>query len=496
MTDIAPGPVIRTRVVPGPLNVNPVGESPTIAPASVVRRRVVPGPLAPAQPQLVGPLEPGSVVRARKVPGPWIPVPDPSAPPLPAGPGEPVVPPLPPGIAIVDYPLTTDAQVIPKKNDIGTANFTVVRPGPEIDEEVGIDVLGRRVFTGLVTQTDDTQVDLGEAASELIKVSLEGMLVEFDRVRVLPDFGSRYTPYLGRPLQDARSMDWHMDRIGAPGNDILPPLNFKRAMALDMRASAIYGAFPLPDVWPAPGARWMWPTDPAQPAPAGHCFFRANTSGNAPAGRYQFWAVAHDYAEVYLDGVLLLTCDTPGVAQHVEIDMAARPHLITIDAYNAAGRAGVACSLLRVLDTGFYDSGPGLQVGLLDPVPVISSAAGWRCLAYPKRSLRLTPGAVMKQLRYEARKRKAIGDWEFDFDQFHDSAGRPWPDGEVISLKVGMSYLEVLNQLAEDRIDYRAAPGRRRLSMWVKDRGSGRFVGIPWTENSTLESRVETRSAR
>ena len=222
----------------------------------------------------------------------------------------------------------------------------------------------------------------------------------------------------------------------------------------------------------------MWVADPNQPQPRGWCQFRVPTAKHR--GKVQLWACAHDYAEVWVDGVLLLTCDTPGVAQSVTIDSRYDWHLLTVRAYNAGGRAGVLLSLLPVLASGLYGE------------PIMSSRSNWKAVPYSKRSFVSTPGQVLYRLRYEARKRgvwpaTGTGAWQFEFGNLADSAGRPW-QRDVVTLDVGMTYLDVLRRLADNHVDFAAAPAGRRLRMWRKDRGTGRSVTLPWTEAVDLSS--------
>lgn len=435
-------------------------------------------------PALQRPISPYAVPSGEQVPGPWVvdPVPtDPETPTIPAGPTV-----VAAGITVVGYPNATSIQASPAMNAPGAGSFTTVPPGPAIGEVVGVNVSGRRVFTGVADRITTPTTASNEEAGELVQVELDGMLAEWGEVVVLPDFGASDTERLGPPTQDSRVFDWTMNGLGnesfgEAGVSIIP------SVSLDATQAALEGLFELPDVWPDPYARWMWVTNPRLSQRRGWCHFRVPT--RRFVGTMQLWVAAHDYAEVWMDGVPLLTCDEPGVAQSVTIDSRYDFHLLTIKAYNAGGRAGVLASLLPVADDGLFGE------------PTMNSRSNWKALAYPTRTFISTPGQVLYRLRWEAARRgiwplTGPGSWQFDFGDLTDSAGRPWNRQDPITLDVGMTYLDVLARLSEDRIDFAASPAQRRLRAWAKDAGTGTTRAAPWTAGTDLLSSATKEALR
>lgn len=469
---IRPASVPTGERVPGPAAPFPDGA--TIRPASIPTGEVVPGPAPVPNPVTLRPIAPASIETGERVPGPWVvpaPPTDPTVPTMPAGPTR-----VQSGIEIVGYPLATSKQATPAVNGTGGGSFTVVPPGPEPDEIVGVNVSGRRVFTGLASRITTTTVADGEEAAELVQVELDGLLAEWAEAVVLPDFGASDVTRLGPPTQDSRVFDWTMNGLGnesfgEAGVNVLP------SQSIDATQAALEGIFQLPDVWPDPTARIMWANNPRVPAPRGWCHFRVPTSRYR--GTLQLWACAYDYAEVWVDGVPMATCDQPGVAQHVTFESRYDYHLLAVRAYNRSGRAGVMLSLLPVHDDGLYGE------------PVMNSRSNWKSIAYPTRTFISTPGQVLHRLRDEAMRRglwpsSGPGSWQLDFGNLTDSAGRPWPRPTPITLEVGMTYLDVLMRLADDRLDFAASPAQRRIRAYVKDRGTGRTAATPWTEGVDL----------
>lgn len=479
---LTPKSVASTMRVPGPVVLADPWAPAYCRPASVASVLTVPGPRRVPLPTEVTPCRPRSVESILRVPGPWpvVTPTDPTIPTIPAGPAR-----VDARLTVPGYPDLTAAQAAPAINDLGTGSFTTRAPGPAADAVVGFDAGGRRIFTGRATSITDNEVTGDEEAGQLVQVEVAGLLVEWERAVVLPDFGAQDVRRIGHPTQDVRVFDWTMNGLGNASFGEYG-VNIIGSRSIDATASALDGPFPLPDVWPDPWARWMWASDPARPARRGWCHYRVPTPLAARASDVDVWCAAYDYAEVWLDGVPIATCDSPGVAQRVRVPLSRDHHLITIRAYNSGGHAGVLFTMLPVDPGGLYGE------------PVMNSRSGWKALAYPSRTFISTPGQVLYRLRLEARRRRVadVPDWRFDFGNLTDSAGRPWPRPTPITLDVGMSYLDVLNRLAEDRLDYVASPSGRILRAFVKDRGTGRAAAAPWTAGVDLLSRATKRETR
>ena len=160
--------------------------------------------------------------------------------------------------------------------------------------------------------------------------------------------------------------------------------------------------------------------------------------------------------------------------------------MCAIEAYSAGtGPAAVNVSLLRRHPTGFGETD-------------LWSRPGWECLAYPKVTLRATVGRVRERLVAEAKARGArAGEWGLGFSAGADSNGKSWPTGEdapLITTRVGATYWDVLNQLAESLIDFHSDPGGSKLMAYVKDSSTG-GGGVPWQAGVQAESLVVRTSA-
>ncbi len=479
---LTPGTLLSGEDVPGPAS--DLEAAFLLRPQTVLSAEEVPGPKPLPDPLLQTSISPMPVKYVEQVPGPWI---EPSPPP------ESIADKY--AFTVTGYPNSQGIQCQPQMNSDGSGSFTTVDDPPDLEEIVGFNIGGRRVFTGRVVGRTKRVYAEGEEADQTTDVECLGLISEWDQAIILPDFGARDVGQLRRPAQDIRFFDWTMNGIGTKGSDTIEPtVQLGRSVSIDVVQSAIDEHFPLPDQWPDPTARWMWVTDPSKTQqPRGWCYFRVPTpSIRMSTTRIQFWAVAYDYAEIWIDGVPLLECKKPGVAERIELPTTAfASHLVTIRAHNGGGKAGVLFTMIPVdEDTGLYREAEHAHTN----VSIMNSRSNWRTLAYPSQSLRLTPGVILQHLRREARWRrvKYIPDWRFTFNHYFDSAGVPWPtDKPPISVTVGSTYLDFLRQLAEDRIDFAVAPAGRVLHAWNKGTGHQDSVDQPWTAGVDLRSRTQ-----
>ena len=485
---VYPQSLVRDRAILGP-HVDP---DPAVCyPAPVVRARVASGPVAPNNPVLITPITPMSVETRRRVVGPWMPEPT-------SDPDIPVVeiPSIGPGFyvdarLIVDHDTDhiTAASCQPRMNQQGSGQFTC-REAPALGQTVAFTVAGQRQMTGIVTEYEAHEVAPGEEHDQNFDVTCVSRISEWSHVVVLPDFGAQDINRLGPPNQDIRVFDWTMnglgnEQFGESAATIIP------STSVDMIVAQEAFKHPIPDVWPDADARWMWVTDPLAAAPTGWCLFRVVTPARWAGMSVDFWLAASSYADLWVDGVPVATCDQPYVSQKIRLNIDTDWHLVTIKAYNAnGGYPGVLFSMMPVEEatSGYYGQA------------IMNSRSGWKSVAYPdrKRTFISTPGQVMKRLLYEANKRGAtsVAGWDVSFGNLFDSAGRPWDRKEAIQVDVGKTYYDTLLQLAEDIVDWAEDPGSKLLHMWKKGEGSGRTTLVPWTDGVDLDARDVAAVAR
>lgn len=476
-----PATVVGPRSLVGPSAA--FGDVTSARPGTLVGPRSVPGMVAPIPAEMVGPMTPMSLVGPRRVPGPR--ALRHRAGPLP---NYPVIQLASTGdgtyyvdarFKVTETSNATDISCDPVINEVGTGRFTMQPPAPALDTAVGFEVAGERIFTGIVDDTDEVLAGsgTGEDAEKLVTVSCLGQVSELDRMRVLPDFGAQDIARLGPPTQDTRVFDWTMNGLGnelfgEQAATIIPSssLGVVEADALEL--------FDPPDVWCDGDARWMWLGQPGNQAPAGWYHFRVPTPIRGGIRRCQFWLCSTYYAELWVDGVPLLTCKRKSESQHIELeDIRDDYHLVTIKAYTPGGPSGVLFSMVEVDETS----------GMFISPPLMNSRSNWKSIRGSNnttgiRTFISTPGQVMNRLFYEARRRNVdhASEWQMSFGNLIDSAGRAWDREFAIEVAVGLSYLDVCRQLAESAWDWAEDAGSKTLHAWRKGEGSGRSSPMPF----------------
>lgn len=112
-------------------------------------------------------------------------------------------------------------------------------------------------------------------------------------------------------------------------------------------------------------------------------------------------------------------------------------------------------------------------------------------------SVEVTPGYVAGKLFAEMHDRDCLPDWDYDFDDVDDSAGRKWPSmGDWWSCRAKDTVYAVLEKLCEGWAEMHALAqnGGRTLSMWVADGvtdgDSGTGTGYTPTVDVTIERGV------
>lgn len=378
-----------------------------------------------------------------------------------------------PGVANIE-----SGSVSPAENDKGTGSFTAPSV-PGEGTEVVISVGGETALAGVVVNAEAGKVTTAEYGV-VHTASVEGHLREWEKVVVLPDFGGGVTggvSRLGAPVVKTRFFDWTMN--GGVTEEI--DYGTARTFGRDVMAAALdpnpRNRIDLPDNWPDEFSEWMHATKPGL-APTGWCNFRART-GSA-SGPVSFWMANYDYGECWVDGRLIITCDSAGQAKDVTENLKAGYHLITIRSHNGGGRAGTLFTAMPVLD-GRYGE------------PILRSSGGWLSSGYERNPAPLTVGGVLVRLLREAKARDCLTEWTLNFDKDRDSNGHPWPtQTESLTADVGMTYREVLDRYAETLLDF--YPSGRVLSAVVKDTGRPGSFPAPWTQGVNLESAGTQRS--
>jgi hypothetical protein len=446
--------------IPGPVDLTDPFSPQDVFPAPYEFELEIRGPMAVPDPALLQDVLPAAVEFTLEIRGPMANMDPPQ-----------------PGLRFA--PLTVDGvanvktgSVSPAENDKGTGSFTApVVPAEGTD--VVISVGGEVALAGVVVTGESAKVT-SEEYGVVHQASVEGHLREWENVLVLPDFGGGVTggvARLGAPVVKTRFFDWTMNGGVLEETDYGTARTFGRdviSAALDPNPA---NRIDLPDNWPDEFAEWMHASKPGL-APAGWTNFRART-GSA-GGPTSFWMANYDYGECWVDGKLIITCDSAGQAKDVTEDLKPGFHHDTIRSHNGGGRAGTLFTAMPVSGGRYGEA-------------ILHSSGGWLSAGYQRNPAPLTVGGVIVRLLREAKARGCLTGWSLTFDKDRDSNGRPWQtQTESLTADVGMTMREMLDRYAETLLDF--YPSGRTLSAVVKDSGRPGSIADPWTLGVNLES--------
>lgn len=467
-----------TLEIAGPVGLtDPYGYQ-SVAPAGYTFTLEIVGPLAEIDPALLQDVRPAPVEFWLEILGP---APDLNPPDVP-DPGLPDV-----GVRMADFAVTGVADVksgsvSPAENDKGSASVTAP-VAPSAGADVSVYVGGNFALSGTVVSSEESAITMAEYG-QLHTSTIEGHLREWEKVLVLPDFGGGSTGMptggnarLGPPVVKTRFFDWTMN--GGVTEEI--DYGTRRTFGRDVMEAALdrdkRNRIEMPDVWPDEFSQWMHCTKPGN-APVGWSNHRART-GTA-GGPTSFWMANYDYGECWVDGKLLITCDSAGQSKDVIEDLKPGFHLVTIRSHNGGGVAGTLFTAMPV-SGGKYGE------------PILRSSGGWLTSGYDRNPAPLTVGGALVRLLREAKARGCLTNWTLRFDKDRDSNGHPWAtQTESLALDVGMTMREALDRFAETLIDF--YPVGRDLYAVIKDSGRPGSVSAPWTLGVDLESAGSQRS--
>lgn len=394
-------------------------------------------------------------------------------------------------------------------NDTGTGAVSVPVDDDSFDYDrvVRFSVDGRARFAAIIEDVERTWIDRGEESQQVTVARGRGLAGELDRVIVFPangiDFGGVAGP------EGAAFQPWSPTRV----------FNFASKHFDDTAWGPIYvqasgipalGGGPAsvdmrPSKWPDPYSQWVWSQGQGNSHPAGDCYFRAPFTVPVPdpygPTQVAVFCTADDNFELWIDDVTVLNGEGSQDSQvanwegtfHAAVSLMPGDHTLAIKATNYdlplgsiftellppgfpfGNVAGLICSIWTTLQDHRIDT----LLNLTNPDPIY----GWKSIAYPNPVPGFTAGKIMRVLFEEAQgaNRNRLTDWTLDFDDTTDSAGRGWANIPEFVVNVGDDYLKVLQQLAENYVDWHVPPGGKVLRMWDKEaggRGATRSVSL------------------
>jgi hypothetical protein len=349
-------------------------------------------------------------------------------------------------------------------NQPGSAKFSIPNTATtdiamlDLGRLVRLGLDGQVVFTMRIEETERRSVAPGEEHDQFTVATGRGLIAQWDSAVVYPPNGT------ARPWTDQRVFSWaskeYDDTSWGSGVSLSEPFNGQI------------------DTWPDPYAGWVWSRSPVSGAqPVGSSYWRHDFTLAAEA-TIAIYVAADDYHQTWLDGVLL--GDGPETPEwswdktwRALVTCDAGTHTLAVRAENF-DRPGNTQNIawLRVAVIEATTNGSAWYAGTTN---ARSGSGTWPVKDYPASPPGMTAGAVIDQLLDEAQTRGSLDNWTLGFTATIDSAGNAWPELPETVIPVGTTYIEALEQLAENDIDFAARPGALVLDAWVKgQRGTDR----------------------
>lgn len=324
-------------------------------------------------------------------------------------------------------------------------------------------------FTSRVEQKRWRTVSAGEEADQTVTLSGRGILSEWDDAIVYP-----YGGINARPISDQRGFAWWSPELSTSGWPYATMLY--SGVTDQVRINP-----PIPDPWIAPagwpandnaGADWIWSRYAAGGTPAGISLFRSTFT--SAAERVAIFWTAQSRARVWIDGINIADWtsqpnqDSFTFAHRATPLLTAGSHVIAVEADTQPWTPAIPNTSRGALLVAVYGGG-GIGATYDSSTRLLGSSSSWKCLDYPVRYPSPTPGLVLSTLLTEAQARGALTGWTVSCTSTTDSAGQPWGDTDPFVFRVGQTYLECLNQMADSSIEYRARNVGKVLDVYRKD---------------------------
>lgn len=359
-------------------------------------------------------------------------------------------------------------------SDAGTAGVSLETSNANADELT----VGRHLrfnfgddlaFTGVIGDgdTERTLAGDGDDAALVTNIRCRGIAAEWDDATVQPVNG-----LTGQPYADRRPFTWASPEqpITSWSNCYTYLGQISRQIQLD---PPFHEPWYPPRGWPTMDCEWMWPINRGNvyPVTTG-LMVRDITIG--VSGPVTHFVTGDQRSRFFIDGLEALgwTGEWPEQSFvdgfECTVEMSAGTHRLAIEtetfdlsSLGLPARGMATWCAHRPDGTGVFDSGT---------VIAKATAATWKGWDVEQKGFTPapSPGKIIQTFLQEAQADDMLTGWELTFNSVVDSGGQPWDRPVEIVARVGDTGLDLLRQLADVSVDWRAQPAAKRLDMWNK----------------------------
>ena len=312
---------------------------------------------------------------------------------------------------------------------------------------------GAAVFTSIIETKKSVLVAEGEEHDEATELSGRGWLAMLEDAVVYREVQVSDTPFT-----DTRVFNYAS--IYQPFTGVSAPYSYGTWAS----AGVYYSGKPTD--FPDPTAEWIGPEAPvAGDNPVGYWYFFG--TGVVPADALLRLYVAADNAiDFWINDVLVLSTGVTDfeTSKTVDVPMTAGTFTYAARIYNAPVGADNPSGFIFSL----VELDPDGEVLSIVSNSESSFTVSW-VYDYPAEPVQFTPGTILADALFDqAQDRGALPLLAYSFDTVVDSDSVPWPTTSETTLQIGMDYLSVLRQVAEQfSLDYRMDPATPTLHVYA-----------------------------
>lgn len=381
-----------------------------------------------------------------------------------------------------------DVSFTEQKNDTGAGNFSLALSDDDaalIEPGGNFFVRFRRFTLACMMMACETFARTARDPDnkddqEIVEWSGPGHAVILDDAVVYPARG------LGnQPREDDRPMDWTAPAFNPVG--WYPPIVLQRWAVFRYLIFLAESGVILPGGEQAEGQRHIDDNTPVLARPFSSIYFALEGDDYfrqwvyiSTSFYYTLRAWMDDYGEIFVDGQQIVEL-SDGSQSETLFYLTTGWHLFASHLHNYPGPFFTFTTNPEGLAWSLFLAG-GLFEGT---TPVAQSDTHALMVALAPTAPGMTVGEILIIMLQEAQLRGCFPDLTWTFTKYSDTDGNPWPVVNEISTKVGTSYLDFFNEIAQTWMDYRFRPSGLVMDAWVKDK-MGKNKGVDWTSSDFL----------
>lgn len=401
---------------------------------------------------------------------------------------------------VADLSRTWDRSWQDVANDAGTAGLTIETDNSAAAEltvgrHVRYKLGGELAFTSVIGDgdTERTLAGEGDDAAKVTNIRSRGIAAEWDDATVQPVNGLS-----GRPCGDRRPFNWACPEM--PISSWATAYTYLGQISRQFNLDPPYHEpwYP-PRGWPTLSCEWVWPINRGNVYPVTTGLLcRDVTIGTA--GVYTMFFTGDQRSRLFVDGLEAHGWTSQWPEQsfvetfQTEVELSAGTHRIGIEtetfdlsSLGLPARGMATWCLHKPNGTGVFN-GSTLVAAM--------SASDWKGWDVENKGGVIpapNPYYVLSTFLTEAQAANMLTGWSLGCTATVDSNGQAWDTPVEVVPRVGDSGLDLLRQMTETSIDWRARPAGKVLDVYNKGNRAQTSVSVTIEADSNAFKLVRTQ---